>query len=80
MNRAATFTETTTLSMDEAADTIGISRRTLQDLIKTHPFYSMYKSRKRFSRSDIKHLHKALSCRSNLSNVTAPAPLTSEGA
>jgi hypothetical protein len=58
-------------NMDETASILRISRRTLQGLINSKPYYSlMGKRRKVFSLKDIAKLHEAMSCHSDSSNVT----------
>lgn len=47
-------------SMEEVAEMFHISRRTLQNLIKTRPFYRMAGRRKIFSESDLLKLYESL--------------------
>ncbi len=54
-------------SMDEAAAELHISRRALQDLIKTHPHYALNGHKKLFSETDIRALWEAMRCPSNSS-------------
>lgn len=68
------------LTMDGAAATLHISRRTLQDLIKIHPHYKVAgKRRKLFSQSDLKKICEAMQCPSTLSNAKAQEPGISGG-
>lgn len=68
------------LTMDSAAATLHISRRTLQDLIKLHPHYKVAgKRRKLFSQSDITKICEAIQCPSTLSSAKAQEPGISGG-
>lgn len=57
------------LTMDEAAERLRISRRSLQELVKSHPHYAANGRKKLFSEGDIAALWEAMRCRSNLSDA-----------
>jgi hypothetical protein len=66
-----TMTDPQFKTMDEAAQTLRISRRTLQDLIVKHPCYSVVGNRRKiFSHKNIKQLFEAMQCRSNSLSAT----------
>src|SRR6266511_4195673 len=52
-------------TLDEVAKTFRVSRRTMHDYVKEHPFYRVLGGRKLFTRSDIKALYEALKCPSS---------------
>lgn len=55
----------TILTMNEAAERLRISRRSLQDLIKKHPHYAANGRKKLFSESDLTALWEAMRCHSS---------------
>ena len=68
----------TILTMDEAAERLRISRRSLQDLVKDHPHYAANGRKKLFSEGDIAALWEAMRCRSNSSGAKDRTTGTSE--
>jgi hypothetical protein len=61
-------------TMDEVAAILRISRRTLQDLIKIHPYYKVVgKRRKLFSLTDIEKICDAVQFPLNSLSATAQA-------
>ncbi len=59
-------------TVEEVAERFRVSRRTLQDFLRDHPFYRTLGRRKLFSEADITHLYEALPCPSS-SNENAEA-------
>lgn len=59
----------TILTMDEAAERLRISRRSLQELVKDHPHYAANGRKKLFSEGYIAALWEAMRCRSSSSNA-----------
>ena len=57
-------------TLEEVADRFRVSRRTMQELVKKHPFYRVLGRRKLFSEADISALYGALPCPSNLHEGT----------
>src|SRR5690606_5214411 len=58
-------------TMNEAAETLRVSRRAFQDILKRHPFYYPNGRRKLFTEADIEAIRRGLReeerCRLNLS-------------
>ena len=52
------------ITMEECAKRLHISRRTLQELVKRHPYYMEAGRRKLFAKIDFERLQEALRCRS----------------
>ena len=50
-------------TMDEAAKKLRISRRFLQDIIKDHPYYKAFGSKKLFTDEDVSRIIEAMSRR-----------------
>ena len=61
-------------TMDEVAQAMRMSRRSLQELLKKHPYYHRNGHKKLFRQADIEALWEAIRCPSNSSG--APAPTT----
>jgi hypothetical protein len=55
-------------TLDEVAAMFHVSRRTMHDYVRRHPFYRKLGSRKLFTRYDIRALYEALECPSNSSD------------
>ena len=70
------------LNMDQAAQELGVSRRTLTTLLKTHPHYVAGGRGKQFYPEDIAALHKArreeTQCR--ITSIGSNAPQTGTSA
>src|SRR6185436_3297790 len=72
---------TALFTMDEAASELRISRRSLQDFLRVHPYYRTFGRRKLFSREDINRLIEALPCPgSSPPRAKAARPTGSSGA
>src|SRR5580704_1528397 len=60
-------------TLDEVAARLRVSRRTLQDHLRVHPYGRRLGRRRLFSESEIQQLYEALPCPSN-STENAAAP------
>src|SRR5215475_14649668 len=60
-------------TLEEVAERFRVSRRTLQDYIRRHPYYRTLGRRKLFTEADITRLYEAMPCPSN-STENAEAP------
>ncbi len=52
-------------TLDEVAQLFRVSRRTLQDFLRLHPYYRRLGRRKLFTEDDITRLYEALPCPSS---------------
>src|SRR5262249_57779243 len=52
-------------TLDEVAERFRVSRRTLQDFLRDHPYYRNLGRRKLFTEADITRLYEALPCPSS---------------
>src|ERR1700719_4345480 len=57
-------------TLEEVAARFRVSRRTLQDFLREHPYYRVLGRRKLFTETDIQRLYEALPCPSSLSEGT----------
>jgi len=49
-------------TLEEVAERFRVSRRTLQDFLRTHPYYRRLGRRKLFTEADISRLYESLAC------------------
>src|SRR4029077_7432698 len=64
-------------TVDEVAALFRVSKRTLQDFLRLHPYYRRLGRRKLFTEADIARLYEALPCPSNLPDATEVQTSTS---
>ena len=62
-------------TMEEAAAFMKVSRRKMQDLVKTYPFYALNGNRKLFSQAQIEQLYEAMTCRKDHISPSVLAPI-----
>ena len=55
--------------LEEVAERFRVSRRTMQEVVRAHPYYRVIGRRKLFTEADIARLYEALPCPSNSSSA-----------